>query len=164
MSVVKVYAIEPKAVDAVKKVLEAGEVSPELTKLLSDRAAIEEKLAKAKKKKDHAAFGPLEAIEDELKAIDAKIEAAKKAGNLKINEFARNGYTLRAAKGVGLEGEANYLYIKAPDEAFFKRNEPALISAGAKPLSGADAAKVQKAFESGEEGSAFGMGMIFGSG
>lgn len=164
MATVRVYKIEGKDVPKIKAVLEAQETSSELATLLVQRDKTEEKLAMAKKKKDHAAFGPLEAIEDELKTLDKKIEEAKTAGGLKINEFARNGYTLRAARGIGLSGEESYLYIKAPDENFFKRNEPELLKSGAKVLQGADLEKVKAAFEKEEESSAAGMGFIFGGG
>jgi len=164
MSVVKVFSVEGAKLPAVKAILDAPETNPEMQKLLAERDKAEENVAKMKKRKDHAEMGPLQAAEDALKAIDQKIEELKKAGGLKINEFARNGYTLRAAAGIGLPGEMNYLYIKAPDEAFFKRNQPSIEKAGAKELRGAEAEKVKKAFESSEESSASGMGLIFGGG
>lgn len=149
MSSVRIYQIEAKDLDKAKKVLEAAEVDPELESVLKQRAKME------KAKKDSV-------VSEEMKALDAKIEQLKAAGKMKVNEFARNGYILRAAKGISLTGEQSYLYIKAPDDSFFARNEKALLSAGVKALKGEEFEKAKKAFESEEESSAAGMGFIFG--
>lgn len=76
------------------------------------------------------------------------------------NEFARTGYIFRAAESLGLE-EGNYLFIRA-DEEFFKKNEHALIKAGAKRAPEDEAAEVKKQIEAEEEAAAAGMGGIFG--
>jgi len=76
------------------------------------------------------------------------------------NEFARNGYTLKGAEALGLK-EGNFLYVKA-DADFFKKNEHALLGAGAKLLGGKDAQHVKEKVEGEEEAAAAGMGGIFG--
>lgn len=163
MAAVRIYRVDGVALPKVKLILEAAETNPEMAAALAQRENVDEKLAMAKKKqKGHADFGSLEAIEDELKAVDKKIEELKAKGALKINEFVRNGYTLRAARGIGLKGEDSYLQIKAPDEDFFKRNEGQLLQAGAKKLEGREFEEVKAAFDKEEESSAAGMGFIFG--
>jgi hypothetical protein len=76
------------------------------------------------------------------------------------NEFARTGYTIRAAESLDLE-EGNFIYIKA-DEDFFKKNEPLLLQAGAKRASEEEAHAVKEKIEAEEEAAASGMGGIFG--
>jgi hypothetical protein len=78
-----------------------------------------------------------------------------------INEFKTQGYILRDSRAVGKSTEAHYLYIKADDE-FFKRNEKALLDAGAKLLKGKEAAEVQKKIEDLENAAIEGLGGIFG--
>ena len=78
-----------------------------------------------------------------------------------INEFKTQGYILRASQAIGKSTEAHYLYIKADDE-FFKRNEKALLDAGAKLLKGKESAEVQKKIEDLENAAIEGLGGIFG--
>ena len=78
-----------------------------------------------------------------------------------INEFKTQGYILRAGQAIGKDTEASYLYIKADDE-FFKRNEKALLDAGAKLLKGKEAAEIQKKIEDLENAAIEGLGGIFG--
>ncbi len=77
-----------------------------------------------------------------------------------INEFKTQGYILREGRAIGHGAEASYLYIKADDE-FFKRNEKALLDAGAKLLKGKEAAEVQKKIEDLENAAIEGLGGIF---
>ena len=163
MTLAKIYQIASKDLQKVKAILEAPDVDPEMAKVLAEREKAEEGLAKVKKRKDHADFGQLQAAEDAVKALDKKIEELKAAGKMKVNEWARQGYVLRTATSMGFTGDHSYLYVKA-DEDFFKRNEAAILKAGAKALVGAEFEKVRAVFEKESEGAAEGMGFIFGGG
>lgn len=102
---------------------------------------------------------------DKLKIAKAILEAADRkdsqTGNWIVNEWALRGYKLTDAKGLSLEGASYYLYIKA-DEGFFKRNEKAILDAGAKELKDAELEKIKKKFEEAEESAEAGIGAIFG--
>ncbi|HKZ49503.1 MAG TPA: hypothetical protein VJ110_00690 [Candidatus Nanoarchaeia archaeon] len=97
--------------------------------------------------------------------VKAVLEAADKkdpaTGKWVINEFVTTGYKLTDARGLGLEGSSTYVYIKAGDD-FFKKNEKALLDAGAKKLSGGEYNKVKGKFEESEEAATEGFGSIFG--
>lgn len=77
------------------------------------------------------------------------------------NQFKTQGYKFQDAASLGIAKTASFLYIKA-DEDFFKRNEKALLDAGAKELKGKEYENVKKKIESAEEESVAGMGSIFG--
>jgi len=77
------------------------------------------------------------------------------------NEFKLQGYKFQDAASLGIAKQASYIYISASDE-FFKKNEPALLNAGAKELKGKEYEDVKKRIESSEEGAIEGMGAIFG--
>ena len=77
------------------------------------------------------------------------------------NEFKLQGYKFQDAASLGISKQVSYVYIDASDE-FFKKNEKALLDAGAKPLKGQEFEDVKKKFESSEEGAIEGMGAIFG--
>jgi len=102
---------------------------------------------------------------DKLKNVKPILEAADtkdpKTSKWIINEWATRGYKLTDARGLGLEGANYFLYVKA-DDAFFKKNEPAIITAGVKELKGPDMEKVKKKFEAAEESAEQGFGSIFG--
>ena len=102
---------------------------------------------------------------DKLKNVKPILEAADKkdpaTGKWIANEWALRGYKLQEATGLGLEGSNYFLYVKA-DDAFFKKNEPAIITAGAKELKGPEMEKVKKKFEAAEESAEQGFGSIFG--
>ena len=102
---------------------------------------------------------------EKAKDIKAILEAADKkdpqTGKWIINEFVTNGFKMTDARGLGIDGEANYVYIKASAE-FFNRNEKQLLEAGAKKLSGPEADKVKKKFEEAQESAETGLGAIFG--
>ena len=93
-----------------------------------------------------------------LEAADKKDPAT---GKWIVNEFVTNGYKMTDARGLGLDGSSTYVYIKAGDE-FFKKNEKALLDAGAKKLAGADLEKVKSKFEEQESAAEEGFGSIFG--
>ena len=95
-----------------------------------------------------------EISKDKVEDVKALLEAPEKE---KENPFKRQGYLLRDARALGLEGERFYLYIKA-DEAFFEKNEKVLIDAGAKLLEGEELEKIKGLIEEAEEaaGQAFG--------
>jgi hypothetical protein len=77
-----------------------------------------------------------------------------------INEFARNGYTIRSGDVLGHPG-ANYLHIKA-EKTFFDKNEKMISSVGAKVVIGKEADSIKKKIEEEENSAAAGMGAIFG--
>ena len=78
-----------------------------------------------------------------------------------INEFARNGYEFRDASGLGFNEDCSYLYISA-DEAFFAKNEKAVMADGVEKLAGEEYGKIKKAFEDQLDNAAAGVGAIFG--
>ena len=78
-----------------------------------------------------------------------------------INEFARNGYELRDATGLGLKEDNSYLYIKA-DPEFFDKNEKQIMKDNVKKLESEELEKIQKLFEDQAESAASGVGAIFG--
>ena len=102
---------------------------------------------------------------DKLKTVKAIVEAPDKkdpaTGKWIINEWATRGYKLNDARGLGLEGANYFLYVKA-DDAFFKKNERAILDAGAKELQGPEYEKVKRKFEEAAESAEAGLGAIFG--
>jgi hypothetical protein len=79
-----------------------------------------------------------------------------------VNEWARNGYSLRDAGSMGLSEQCSYLYVKAETEDFFKKNEKAIMVEGVKELKGEELEKVRKKVEEEQESAAAGVGAIFG--
>jgi len=116
--IVKVYRIEPKAVAAVKKVVEEPEAMKEV------------------------APGKQEWF---------------------VNEWARNGYSLRDASSMGLSEQCSYLYVKAETDEFFKKNEKAILVDGVKELKGDELEKIRKKVEEEQDNAAAGVGAIFGN-
>jgi hypothetical protein len=102
---------------------------------------------------------------DKLKAVKPILEGPDKkdpaTGKWIINEWATRGYKLNDARGLGLEGANYFLYVKA-DDAFFKKNERAILDAGAKELQGPEYEKVKRKFEESAEAAEAGLGAIFG--
>ncbi len=108
----------------------------------------------------------LEAPDDISGELNVEIEkepgkAKEKAKSWKINEFKKQGFILREAKALGIEKKAFYLQIEA-DESFFKRNEPAILEAGAKILNTSDADNIIKKINDMESNASTGIGFIFG--
>jgi len=93
--------------------------------------------------------------------LEADDKKDPKTGKWAINEFKTQGYKLQDAASLGIAKEVSYLYINASED-FFKRNEKALLDAGAKELKGKDLETVKKKIEGAEESSIEGMGAIFG--
>lgn len=89
----------------------------------------------------------------EITTVEGKEEFKK-------NEFARNGYTLRDGKSLGLD-EANYLYIKAEDE-FFKEHEKEIMLEGVKLLDGEESEKVKNLIDAEQNSAEAGVGAVFG--
>ena len=102
---------------------------------------------------------------EKTKFVKAVLEAPDKkdpaSGKWIVNEFVTTGYKLTDARGLGLEGNVTYIYIKAGED-FFVKNEKHLLDAGAKKLSGAELEKVKKKFEESESAAEEGFGSIFG--
>ncbi|MEM4703107.1 MAG: hypothetical protein QXP53_01335 [Candidatus Pacearchaeota archaeon] len=102
-----------------------------------------------------------EELDFEIETKDEKGGKKEKAKKWKINEFARQSYTLKDAKSLGIDKKCSYLYINASEE-FFKKNEKILLNAGAKKLSGNEFEKVKKTIEEQESATSSGVGFIFG--
>lgn len=77
------------------------------------------------------------------------------------NEFARNGYTLRDAKSMGIEKDCSYLYIDGLDE-FFQKNEESLTKIdGVEKISGEEYEEVKNKIEGEESSAEEGVGAVF---
>ena len=99
----------------------------------------------------------------EIKKVLEEQERIEQVGEEKkiiINEFAREGYSLRDGKSMGFKEEGAYLYIKSNDD-FFKKNEPRIMKEGVKKLEGQDFEKVKKEMEKEEDDAAVGVGAVF---
>ncbi|MCD6522296.1 MAG: hypothetical protein J7K68_00980 [Candidatus Diapherotrites archaeon] len=75
------------------------------------------------------------------------------------DHFARNGYTLRDAKALGIDRDVYYLYIKAPEE-FFKEHEKEILIEGVKPLESVEYENVKRVIEAEEENVASGIALF----
>ena len=101
-----------------------------------------------------------QALKDAKKVLEAP-ETKDDQGQMQINHFARNGYTLQNAASLGLDGEEYYLYIDA-DEQFWTQNQDKLKIEGVNQLEGEEYEKTKQSFEKGKEDVAAGIGAIFG--
>ncbi len=97
------------------------------------------------------------ALKDVNKALDADDMVGDEQ---EINEFKRQGYTLRDARSLGMDEDGTYLHIKA-DEDFFDRNEKKIMVEGVEEAEGTQKEKVLKAIKEEEENAVAGMGAIF---
>jgi hypothetical protein len=129
---IKIYEIPGNRISSVKAVLEAPDVA------VGEIAGV--------------------TIEAEAGKKGAKAEAAKA---WKANEFKKQGFLLRDSKALGFEKACTYLQIEASDD-FFKRNEKALVDAGAKALAGKELEAVKAKIAEGEEAAAESIGALFG--
>lgn len=77
------------------------------------------------------------------------------------NEFARNGYTLRDAKSMGIEKDCFYLYINGPDEFFTKNEERITKIEGVEKISGEEYDQVKNKIEAEAGGAEEGVGSVF---
>ncbi len=77
------------------------------------------------------------------------------------NKWARNGYTLRDSKSLGVEEDCYYLYVNA-DEEFFNQNEEQIMIEGVEKLQGEEYEKIKNLIEEEQSGAAAGIGAIFG--
>jgi hypothetical protein len=156
---IRVYKIDAAAMPKVKVLLESEDVFDVRAKCAKCGEVFEGKI----KASEFSQYLPVERGGKELPPKKlCKCGGAFKFEKKELikNEFARNGYTFRGAEALGLK-EGNFLYVKA-DADFFKKNEHALLQAGAKLLSGKEAQHVKEKIEGEEEAAAAGMGGIFG--
>jgi hypothetical protein len=156
---VRIFKVEAAATAKVKALLEAEDLFDVKAKCAKCGEALEGKI----KASEYSQYLPAEKGGKELPPKKpCKCGGAFKfeKRDLLVNEFARNGYTMRGAEALGLK-EGMYLYINA-DAEFFRKNERALVEAGAKPVSGKEAQTVKEKIEAEEEAAASGMGGIFG--
>ena len=108
----------------------------------------------------------LEAPDQTLGELDVEIEkepgkGKEKAKSWKINEFKKQGFILREAKALGIEKKAFYLQISG-EKDFFKRNESAILDAGAKGLKDKEADDIIRKINDMESNASSGIGFIFG--
>ena len=75
------------------------------------------------------------------------------------DHFARNGYTLRQGRGLGLDIDDYFLYINAPDE-FFAEHEKEILVGDVSEVTGNEYDNVKKAVEAEEESVAAGIGLF----
>jgi exonuclease I len=61
-------------------------------------------------------------LEKVFKITGTELDTVK-TGLLELDDFKTQGYTLQAAKALGLEGDAIFLFLAAPVEFFLKHAE-----------------------------------------
>lgn len=85
------------------------------------------------------------------------------ATNAMVSEeiFKRNGYELRNAKGLGLEGNGFFLYVDG-DKDFWDVAEELIEKVGLEALEGEELEKIQAKFDEQQDNTAFGVGTLFG--
>ncbi len=156
----RIYKIEPSKLIKVKSVLESEDKFDVKAKCNKCGKAMEGLFSIV----DISRYDSKEDSRGKLKPPEKKCECGgefkfeKKI--LAANEFARNGYTLRAGEAVGKPG-ASYLLVKA-EKPFFDKNEKLLTKEGAVIIKGKEAEEVEKKIKEEEESAASGIGMIFG--
>lgn len=95
-----------------------------------------------------------------VKVYKIKSEDSQKANQVtREDAFARNGYILRDAQSLDIDGDEKYLYIEGPKD-FFEEHEDKLSDF--EELEGSDKKEIQELFEKDEENVASGVGSIFG--
>lgn len=87
------------------------------------------------------------------------MKKALEADSLAENSFARNGYSLRQASAIGMDGDSSYLLITGTDE-FFAARETDLSTDGLEEVKGDDFEKANKGFKSEEETVASGVALF----
>lgn len=94
-----------------------------------------------------------------------KVQEVKKIlenPDVKENNWARNGYTLRDAKILGFEENVSYLYVKGLDE-FFEQNEKQITEIeNIIIIEGEEFEKVKTKIDEESDSTASGIGAIFG--
>lgn len=87
----------------------------------------------------------------------AKVAAIRQA--LSGDHWARNGYTLRAGKGLGIDIDEYFLYVNASDE-FFQQHEGEILIDGTVETEGNEYDNVKKAIEAEEGNVASGIALF----
>lgn len=94
-----------------------------------------------------------------------KLKDAKKVlenPDVVLNKWARNGYTLRDAKTLGIQKEVAYLYVEGPEE-FFKEHEKEITEIETvEKTKGSEFDEVKKKIDDEQSGALSGVGAIFG--
>ncbi|MCK4327056.1 MAG: hypothetical protein KAW41_01115 [Candidatus Diapherotrites archaeon] len=75
------------------------------------------------------------------------------------DHWARNGYTLRAGRGLGFDIDQYFLYVDAPDE-FFEAHEAEVLVDGVSRVEGNEFDNVSKAIKSEEDSVASGIALF----
>lgn len=91
------------------------------------------------------------------KVKSAKVPSVRQA--LASDDWARNGYTLRAAKGMGFNIPEYFLYVNATDE-FFNNHEKEVLIEGVTVVEGNEYDNVKKAFVAEEDNVANGIALF----
>jgi hypothetical protein len=86
-----------------------------------------------------------------------KVTAIRQA--IAADHWARNGYTLRAARGLGIGIDDYFLYVKA-DNGFFSKYEKEILIDGTEEAKGAEYDNVKRAIESEEDSVASGIALF----
>lgn len=86
-----------------------------------------------------------------------KISVIRQA--LSADHWARNGYTLRAGKGLGIDIDEYFLYTKVDDE-FITKHEAEVLVEGVTVVEGNEFENIKKAVESEEDSVASGIALF----
>lgn len=86
-----------------------------------------------------------------------KISVVRQA--VSADHWARNGYTLRSGKGLDIDIDDYFLYIKATDE-FFTQHEAEILVEGVTKVEGNEFDNVKKIVESEEDSVASGIALF----
>ncbi|MFC2174854.1 hypothetical protein ACFLQ2_03200 [archaeon] len=91
------------------------------------------------------------------KVDSAKVSAIRQA--TAADHWARNGYTMRSARGLGFDIDQYFLYVDAPDE-FFDEHEAEVLIEGVSRVESNEFDNVSKAVKSEEESVATGIALF----
>ena len=87
----------------------------------------------------------------------AKVSVVRQA--LSADHWARNGYTIRSGKGIGIDIKEYFLYVDAPEE-FFDAHEAEALVDGVTKVEGNEFDNVQNAIKSEEDSVASGIALF----
>ena len=91
------------------------------------------------------------------KIDSAKISSIRQV--LSADHWARNGYTLRAGRGLGIDTPDYFLYVKS-EEVFFTNHEAEVLIEGVTTVEGTEFESIKKAVETEEDSVASGIALF----
>ncbi len=91
------------------------------------------------------------------KIESSKVSSVRQA--VAADHWARNGYTLRSGKGMSIDVDDYFLYVKA-DDSFFVEHEAEVLVEGVSVVEGNEFDSVSKAFEAEENSVASGIALF----